>query len=1134
MTCHTEEPEGRKNFGNNPLPDELNLPEKPDYSTWTDSQLNDLVTAHENEEVDFKALAIGVQATGAIPGWAIPATGLAAVFGLIDIGLTIDKNDVSQEIRSRDPNSNNINKNGNHHDDVSTTPPHVGPAPEPPQNPTHDVPINGSFHCPPTSPLVIDLDGDGIELTALYDTQTFFDLNIDGFAELTGWVQPDDGLLALDVNGNGAIDDNSELFGNATGFDNGFLQLAELDSNGDGVIDANDDQFSELNVWRDLDQDGVSDDGELQSLAETGIVSIDLNSEEVNETNQDHLVSDRSTVEFSDGTSGIIEDIHFQNDPSISVTLWPDGFEYSDDALVMPLLFGYGQISSTWISFSLDENLLSQATDLLEHLANGEVGLFKEAFETFLLDWAGVSDVDPTSRGDHIDARHLVFLEKVYGTGFVGATLSTDPGLAAGEELGDFYDALVTKLAGRFAAQSAASSAIISSSNLSELTENFEAHPLASLTPLALNYSTDVPYLYGDMTEVFSGFQEKIDNGTLTSGNAAAAVFLLKGDLSSSDEEFGQLVQSAISDAGIDQTSDFALALIFAGDLQIVEGTAGNDTLTATEASYIIGGLGDDVITASSDGNSIVGGKGDDTITGGQEGDTYYYSSGDGSDVILDDSGFASAIDLLKFTDVNVDDVTFSHNSGGDLVITLSDGETITVTDHFSGTRFHIEQIEFADGTVLDLQEIRDKTVSDAKASGFVKGSTLAETFVHNLGDGSYTISDVSGFSNVIDKLVFADVNVADVTLTIAPGDDLVFTLSNGETVTISDYFRGSNYDMELIEFADGTSFDPQELRDKILSDMKAGGFVTGTSLADNYVHTLGDGSYTISDGTGASFVNDKLTFTDVNADDVTFSQNAGQDLAISLNNGETVTIADHFLSSNYDMELIQFADGTELNAQAIRDKTVSDMKASGFVVGSSKVDNYVHTLGDGSYTISDGTGASFVKDKLTFTDVNADDVTFSQNAGQDLVIALSNGETITVADHFLNPNHDLELIEFADGTTLGLQEIRDKSLLGGSGDDTIIGFSSDDVIDGGAGDDILTGGAGTDVFVFNTLASEGADSINDFELGTDTLELAGTTYADLIFVDTGSGTRVEWNNGSVELEGITLASLTEDQFSFI
>ncbi len=68
---------------------------------------------------------------------------------------------------------------------------------------------------PRVDPLVIDLDGDGIETTSAAQ-DVAFDFDGDGFAEGIAWVRPDDGLLVLGRNGYGAIDDGSELFGDVT------------------------------------------------------------------------------------------------------------------------------------------------------------------------------------------------------------------------------------------------------------------------------------------------------------------------------------------------------------------------------------------------------------------------------------------------------------------------------------------------------------------------------------------------------------------------------------------------------------------------------------------------------------------------------------------------------------------------------------------------------------------------------------------------------------------------------------------------------------------------------------------------------------------------------------------------------
>ena len=114
----------------------------------------------------------------------------------------------------------------------------------------------------PSSPLALDLDGDGIETQGLL-AGAFFDHAGDGFAELTGWIGADDGLLVLDRNGNGAVDHGGELFGNETVLQSGvkapdgYQALAEFDQNADGKIDAATPIWSQLRVWRDADGNGA-------------------------------------------------------------------------------------------------------------------------------------------------------------------------------------------------------------------------------------------------------------------------------------------------------------------------------------------------------------------------------------------------------------------------------------------------------------------------------------------------------------------------------------------------------------------------------------------------------------------------------------------------------------------------------------------------------------------------------------------------------------------------------------------------------------------------------------------------------------------------------------------------------------
>ena len=152
----------------------------------------------------------------------------------------------------------------------------------------HDYRTNGwwnqakNWTPPRIDPLALDLDGDGIE-TRGADGKVVFDHNGDGVKTGTGWLRPDDGWLVLDRNSNGTIDNGGELFGvdtvkaDGTKATDGFDALSDLDSNNDNVFDAKDTRFADVRVWRDLNQDGVSQSNELSTLAANNIRSINLN-----------------------------------------------------------------------------------------------------------------------------------------------------------------------------------------------------------------------------------------------------------------------------------------------------------------------------------------------------------------------------------------------------------------------------------------------------------------------------------------------------------------------------------------------------------------------------------------------------------------------------------------------------------------------------------------------------------------------------------------------------------------------------------------------------------------------------------------------------------------------------------------
>ena len=268
------------------------------------------------------------------------------------------------------------------------------------------------------SPIVLDLNKNGITSTKL-DNTVYFDHDNNGFKEATAWVEKDDGLLALDKNGNGKIDNGSELFGNHTvsntayGYTdpkatNGYEALKTYDINNDNFIDEKDEIFSKLKIWKDENSNGITDEGELSSLADNNIKNIDLNYKEVTIDENSNAVKQSSKVTLNDDSTINANDVWFK------VNLDKTKEEDTNIPLEiksLPQVKAFGNLNSLQVVARKNEKLATMINLYL--MLNPEDR--KKHINDIVYEWAGVNDMDEALMRGNVRAKDMSVYEKITG-----------------------------------------------------------------------------------------------------------------------------------------------------------------------------------------------------------------------------------------------------------------------------------------------------------------------------------------------------------------------------------------------------------------------------------------------------------------------------------------------------------------------------------------------------------------------------------------------------------------------------------------------------------------------------------------------------------------------------------------------
>ena len=239
------------------------------------------------------------------------------------------------------------------------------------------------------SPIIIDMNKDGVKTLNYAQQAVYFDLNNTNFAKRTGWVDSHDALLALDRNGNGKIDNGSELFGNYTFLadgqraKNGFEALAEFDKNKDNLITEEDDIWRELQLWQDKNSNGTVEEGELSLIKDSELAAIHLAyqfSFDIDEQGNSH--TEKSKVTWKDKSESEATDVWFAVDFVDSEPL--QTAEIDDEIAKLPNISASSNVYNLHRAMALNPNLVKQVKDYLAATAQQQELLLDDLIFTWV------------------------------------------------------------------------------------------------------------------------------------------------------------------------------------------------------------------------------------------------------------------------------------------------------------------------------------------------------------------------------------------------------------------------------------------------------------------------------------------------------------------------------------------------------------------------------------------------------------------------------------------------------------------------------------------------------------------------------------------------------------------------------
>jgi Ca2+-binding RTX toxin-like protein len=912
-----------------------------------------------------------------------------------------------------------------------------------------------------SDPVILDLNGDGIEISTL-EKGVNFDLDKNGFAEKIQWVNGKDGILCRDLNGNGKIDNGGEVFGDQVVMSNkqisknGYEALLDLDGNKDFVLDSNDAAFSTLRMWVDANSNGITDSGELKELSKLNITSLKLNTSIVDDSMPGVIKQKIGYYEDKDGNKFDMSQFFFNVD--LSNTIDYQDLPGVDDKISqilrsLPEIRSIGNVYGLRKSMATNEELRNMVAEFAKDQSQNKL----ELLNNIIYSWTGTMNIPRDFSRAHMDARDLAVVEKFLGRRYIGTI---------------------------WGGQGVVEPAAVHLRVCYEIIKDYVFRCLATQSYLK-DYVTVVDCSFNEKTMKMEYNFGKFKELCLTKVNDMSFGFVLSDLLTcySKDSDGYTGLMNVIEELRPKNERVYQLAIC-----NKIYGQADSDTIYGTDRiDAIFGGNGDDRLYSyagddylnGEDGNdymeggagadTMIGEAGDDTVYGGEGNDTLY--GGLGSDSLNGDNG----------DDILDGDKGNDNLSGGNGNDTLTGGDGDDTLYGGAGN----DNLSGSTGNDNLYGDSGDDILTGGTGNDRLYGGAGNDIYVFSPGDGNDTIIENDSSNGNIDTLRFsAGINREDIEYCRVNRDLIITVKGTNDRVIVSNYYLPSGK-IERIEFSDGTAED----NDKLVNLT-----IYGTTKDD--IMSTDDINEVISGLDGAD------TITAFGGNDLIHG-NAGND-TIDAGTGDDAVWGDDGDDILYGQEgndVLYGGTGKDVLYGGAGNDTLDGGEGNDTLVGGTGNDTYIFRAGSGKETIidSDTTNGNF--DTLKFeADISKDSLDY-RRVNRDLVITVKGtDDKITVTNYYL-PAGKIENIQYADGTSEDNDKLaklviygteKDDSITsddvsevikGLEGNDTINALGGDDMINGDAGNDIINAGDGDDT----VWGDDGNDTIYGQD-GNDTL----------------------------------------------